>query len=419
MRILWFANTACNAAGHMGEKTIAGGWLQSLDLQLQEKVDLHVAFYANWHEKTFNYGKATYHVIPPDNIRKSSLTNIFKPHVITNEDVDKYLAIIDTVKPDIIHVHGTENPFGAILNRTQLPVLNSLQGIVAPYAHHVRCDAYKELLVSIPKKAKGLKGKLLSFTPMQSFKVFELMAKRELESMKKYKIYIGRTDWDRRVCTALSPDCQYYVGDDILRDVFYGRYKHWKPIPEREKLVLHTTISDNPIKGFSTIVETIPVLQEAGLNIEWKVAGVDDTSDMVRIAKRMYGKQYPSSALTLLGTIPADVLADELMLADIYVHPSFGENSANSLCEAMLMGLPCIATAGGGTMSVITDGVEGLLVQIRDPWALAGTIAELAKDRERGVEMGRKAAERARVKHDPVKCMQQVYNTYLKILQKS
>jgi glycosyltransferase involved in cell wall biosynthesis len=49
--------------------------------------------------------------------------------------------------------------------------------------------------------------------------------------------------------------------------------------------------------------------------------------------------------------------------------------------EAMGVGRPVIASAAGGPLEVITDGVTGLLTPPGDAGALAGAMARLAEDR--------------------------------------
>lgn len=78
-------------------------------------------------------------------------------------------------------------------------------------------------------------------------------------------------------------------------------------------------------------------------------------------------------------------------LADLFVLPSHKEGMSNSLLEAMAAGLPVVATRIAGNESVITDGVDGLLVDPNNPAALAEAIIGLLTDRSRAMALGEHA----------------------------
>lgn len=84
--------------------------------------------------------------------------------------------------------------------------------------------------------------------------------------------------------------------------------------------------------------------------------------------------------------------------ADIAVLPSHREGLPKSLLEAMACGLPIVATDTSGCREVVAEGVNGLLVPVRDPRALADAILRLARDPALRARMG--AAGRARVERE-------------------
>jgi glycosyltransferase involved in cell wall biosynthesis len=82
--------------------------------------------------------------------------------------------------------------------------------------------------------------------------------------------------------------------------------------------------------------------------------------------------------------------------ADIVAFPSYyAEGVPKVLLEAAASGLPVVTTDWPGCRDVVQDGVNGLLVPVRDPEALANAIAALATDPERRRAMGRAAREKA------------------------
>ena len=79
--------------------------------------------------------------------------------------------------------------------------------------------------------------------------------------------------------------------------------------------------------------------------------------------------------------------------ADLFVYPSLHEGSALAIFEAMASGLPVITTENAGSM--VRDGVDGYLVPLRDPDAIARRILELRDDPARRRAMAANARQRA------------------------
>jgi len=80
---------------------------------------------------------------------------------------------------------------------------------------------------------------------------------------------------------------------------------------------------------------------------------------------------------------------------DVLLLPSANEGTPVSVIEALAAQRPAVATDVGGTGDVITDGIDGFLVEPGDVDALASRLAELASDPERRARMGE--AGRSRV----------------------
>jgi glycosyltransferase involved in cell wall biosynthesis len=95
------------------------------------------------------------------------------------------------------------------------------------------------------------------------------------------------------------------------------------------------------------------------------------------------------------------------------------ENSPNNLCEAMILGMPCVATFAGGTASMLKDGAEGVLVQDGDPWVMAGAILELINDNNKAVLFGKNARERALVRHNKTTIVSELLASYDSIIKQS
>jgi len=94
------------------------------------------------------------------------------------------------------------------------------------------------------------------------------------------------------------------------------------------------------------------------------------------------------------GMVPRLKMPEVYRWADIFVFPTICEGSALVVYEALASGLPVITTPNAG--SIVRDGVDGFIVPIRDPDALADRIQRLASDIRLRREMAQNALERAR-----------------------
>ncbi len=92
-------------------------------------------------------------------------------------------------------------------------------------------------------------------------------------------------------------------------------------------------------------------------------------------------------------------LVDLLSRSAVFAFPSDMDNSPYSVVEAMVAGLPVVATRVGGVPEMVVDGETGVLVGDDDA-QLAAAIASLLDDPDRRREMGLAARRRAEERYD-------------------
>ena len=98
------------------------------------------------------------------------------------------------------------------------------------------------------------------------------------------------------------------------------------------------------------------------------------------------------SHITFAGNV--DNVHQHLDATDIFVLPSLAEGISNALLEAMATGLPCIATAVGGTPEVLDNGRCGILLPPNQPTQLANAIIELSINSDKAARLGAAARDR-------------------------
>jgi len=95
--------------------------------------------------------------------------------------------------------------------------------------------------------------------------------------------------------------------------------------------------------------------------------------------------------LHLLG--PRDDVPQLLRAADIFTLPSHREGMPRSIIEAMMTGLPVVATDIRGSREEVIDGETGLLASEGNADAFAAALGHLLDDPKRVVKMRKTALE--------------------------
>lgn len=110
------------------------------------------------------------------------------------------------------------------------------------------------------------------------------------------------------------------------------------------------------------------------------------------------GDPATAARLKLMG-YRTDV-ASLLRGADLFVLPSHREGMPRAIIEAMMTGLPVVATAIRGAREQVIDGETGLLVPVKDEAALAAALGRLVSDPALRARMGGASLARARAEYD-------------------
>jgi len=136
-------------------------------------------------------------------------------------------------------------------------------------------------------------------------------------------------------------------------------------------------------KGIPYLIEAARQLDPARVTVT--VAGPMGVSDRATGAAPDH--------VRFLGRVTRDRAVALYREHDVFVLPTISDGFAITQIEAMAHGLPVIATPRCGR--VVTDGVDGRIVEAGDSAALAGAIAQMADDRDATAAMARAATETA------------------------
>ena len=124
-------------------------------------------------------------------------------------------------------------------------------------------------------------------------------------------------------------------------------------------------------KGVDVLINAWPQVQQQVPDAHLIIVGEGDKR--AELEAQVQRLNLNAQVLFLGG---CDDVTSYLQTADVFVLPSYAEGLPVSLLEAMACGLPCVATAVGGTLQLIEDGVTGRAVAVGDPAALASGLVE-------------------------------------------
>jgi glycosyltransferase involved in cell wall biosynthesis len=95
-------------------------------------------------------------------------------------------------------------------------------------------------------------------------------------------------------------------------------------------------------------------------------------------------------------SLPHSEILAEMRQHDVFVFPSLFEGLALVQGEALSQGLSVITTPNSGGADILRDGLDGFIVPIRDPEAIAARLLQFHDDRELLKRMSDSALEQAR-----------------------
>jgi glycosyltransferase involved in cell wall biosynthesis len=149
-----------------------------------------------------------------------------------------------------------------------------------------------------------------------------------------------------------------------------------------------------PLKGVEYLIQAMPAILARYPSCRLVLIGDGPMESELKDLTRSLGVTDRCEFLGFRADIP-----DLLACFDVFVQPSLREAMSITLLEGMAAARPVVATDIKGNREVVTDGVDGLLVEPSAPEALANAVIELLEDRERANALGAQARETIRQKY--------------------
>lgn len=166
-----------------------------------------------------------------------------------------------------------------------------------------------------------------------------------------------------------------------------------------------------PYKGHADLLEACKLLPK---DFSWCVLLIGRDDGIGVDLKSLVERYGIKENIRFLGS--RDDVPDILSASDLSVLPSHEEGFSNAIIEAMVAGLPVIATDVGGNAEAICDGETGFIVPAKSPNKLAQMMLKLMLDEGLRRKMGSCAKVRASREFSIETCVDAYKRLYLSLM---
>jgi L-malate glycosyltransferase len=413
LKILWFTNLPMPAVAHVAgvRGDIYGGWLQELlrELAADSERSMTVACFAAVNDV---YDSRS------DNVRYLVFPISWKRR--DGAGGARYAKWVnDEIGPDIVHIHGTE--FGNGLELLDCPrkfkALVSIQGLISECAKALfKGLGFVQIISNITIRD------ILRFDALYAMRRdYYRRGLAERLVLSRVDGVIGRTLWDRAHVRRISPFVEYFHCNETLRRPFYTAVP-WQIGFARPKRIFVSQLS-YPLKGAHQLLKALSIVKKRHDDFELHVAG----TDVIRLNEGRWSLRRSgygsilyqqiiefglSCNVKFLGELAEQDMITEYQAARIVVVPSALENSSNSLGEAQLLGVPCVAAAVGGMCSMGVHSGALRIYPFDDIELLAEEICGLFESDDACLALSRSARLVATGRHDIKSCVNAIVEIY-------
>ena len=170
-------------------------------------------------------------------------------------------------------------------------------------------------------------------------------------------------------------------------------------------------------KGVLEYMEAVRILKQNGLKARFALAGTTDPGNPASVTDGQIESWNQSGLVEWWGW--REDMPNTLAQTDIFCLPSYREGVPNALIEACACGLPIVTTDVPGCRDVVTHGVNGLLVPVKNAFALAAALEKLLTSPELRQSMGTAGRETAINKFSITKVNAETLGVYKMLLSAS
>ncbi|MDM5264390.1 glycosyltransferase family 4 protein [Sulfurovum sp. XTW-4] len=286
---------------------------------------------------------------------------------------------------DLLHIHGTEHQYEVMALKLDIPKLISIQGIM------------NEVIKVIPM-----------ISNVKIYIEWKISSFYEKIYLPKYTYFSCRTHWDSGYIQSINSQAKIYNIWEMIRFDFFDDH-----FSDEKKNILFVG-GKSPIKGLDKLLQAFnSSLQEKGLKLI--VLGNCKSTDIENMIEKHGLMHIDINNIDCRGLQNVEGMIEAYEESFCLVHPTYIDNSPNSVCEAQLSGLPVIATDVGGVASLIEDRKTGLLIGQNEK-EIELAVNTLLQDDDLTKKLSEQSRKIARHRHNPREILDdtvKMYNTII------
>ncbi len=290
--------------------------------------------------------------------------------------------IIRRIKPDILHAHYLVN-----------------------YGFRAACSGFHPLVLT----AWGS----------------DVLAQAKRSNISRWEVNFTLKRADMVTC-----DGEHIIGELVklgaerekIKLIYFGTdTRKFSPRPRSKKLRKELAIFDSPaiislrslrpIYDVESLIKAVPLVLKEIPSTKFIIAADGEQGKYLENLAVSLGI---SGSIRFVGFVENDELPQYLSLADIYVSTSLSDAGLSaSTAEAMACGLPVVITDYGNNREWVEDGINGFVVPLRNPEALASKIIYLLHNEEKRGKFGqanRQTIEQRMNQEKEMGRMEKLYN---------
>lgn len=414
--ILWIVNMMMpDLAEYLGVKTgTSGTWMIDLSRRLvdYENCNLVIACIYGKTLKKYEVKGITYYTLPgvPKNM-----------YFYTSKYERVWVNICEEIKPDLVHLHGTEYSHGLSFLRAcpNVPALLTIQGIM--------CKISEVAFDGISLKEAVFSNTIREWTHFSGMYMNNLLRQKNLkyekEIIQRVKYATGRTEWDKAIIESINSNIKYFRVFYNLRDEFYSSEK-WDINNVEKQTIYASTSVQAVLKGGHIMLKALSLVKVHYPQVKAYFL-LNNTKDGKFVVNNGYGyiinkllKEYDLwENVEFIPPQNTEGVIAYMKRCNCAVIPSAMENASATLREAMHLGVPCIAAYRGGMAELIDENVDGFLYDFTEYEVLADKICKLFKNDEKASEISVKAIQKAEIWHNRNKNPKDMDNVYKFVLK--